>query len=457
MKSLLFQYKHIHVREDDICLQVVEWGGLFFVDRSLTFGCGSSPGLYTVVSSVVKEAAIAREGLLSKDTYQVLDDCGMIGDWDDVSRFYNTYNDIGDFIGVKMAPRGDPDKSFEVACQGTVLGVHYDTQSWTWSFCERKQAKILNSLFDIVEADTVEQKVLESISGKLGHYKAIVSEYARWERGYILYLAVPDKDRQGPGRWRKGPALVEVTKELREQCWWWIRAFTAAGKEKTSIPDVRPWFPTSFVELYPDAAGGSDTSTGNGFGGVLWNVEGRPMVYGTWPTHIQCNMKNEEGEKFARKLTLLEGVAALATLCAVPEAVAGKAVKIYTDNKGLAMAYGKAHSRDKYTYSIMMAIMNVAKYLNIKLAVVWTPRCSSPGEVVADHLSKAKFQAAGQMAGVAVDLKRVPRTLLKWVERPVVTRLLGYAILNELEEAGTQVLVREPEDKVEITALQWRK
>ena len=44
---------------------------------------------------------------------------------------------------------------------------------------------------------------------------------------------------------------------------------------------------------------------------------------------------------------------------------------LYTDNKGLAMAYGKAHSRDKYTYSVMMAIMNVAKYLNIKLAVVW--------------------------------------------------------------------------------------
>lgn len=26
-------YKHVHVREVDIPLQVVEWGGMYFVDR----------------------------------------------------------------------------------------------------------------------------------------------------------------------------------------------------------------------------------------------------------------------------------------------------------------------------------------------------------------------------------------------------------------------------------------
>ena len=26
-------YKHVHVREEDIPLQVVEWGGMYFVDR----------------------------------------------------------------------------------------------------------------------------------------------------------------------------------------------------------------------------------------------------------------------------------------------------------------------------------------------------------------------------------------------------------------------------------------
>ena len=98
----------------------------------------------------------------------------------------------------------------------------------------------------------------------------------------------------------------------------------------------------------------------------------------------------------------------------------------------------------------------MAKYLGVKLCVVWTPRCSSPGELVADHLSKAKFKEAGGVAGVQGHLARVPRTLLKWLERPTVTRLLGMAILSEMEDMGVEVLPMEPENPVEIAALKWK-
>ena len=449
-------YKHVHVRQEDIPLQVVEWGGMYFVDRSLTFGMSSSPGIYHRVSSVVKMTALARESLHKKNTFQVLDDCGYLGRRQDTVAFFKSYNEVGAAVKVRMAPQGDPDKSFECETAGTILGVHYDTVDWSWSFCRRKIDKILVGLHDVASSDTVDQKLLESISGKLEHYKHIVSEYARWERGHFLYLA-KNTTKQLPGRWRKGPLAIKVTKELKEQAEWWIAALGVALRERTRIPDVRPWFPSSFLQLFPDAAGGSDTSVGNGFGGVIWNLPGRPMVYGGWPKHIQCNMKNGQGDKFARKLTMLEGVAALAILCARPREVSGKACKIYTDNKGLALAFSSAHSRDKYTYSVMLAIKDVAKYLNINLALVWTPRCSSPGELTADQLSKAKFVEAGETAGVQVNLCRVPCTLLRWLECPVVTRCLGLAILEEIREEGTQVLDMEPENRTEIAALKYSK
>ena len=179
------------------------------------------------------------------------------------------------------------------------------------------------------------------------------------------------------------------------------------------------------------------------------------MVYGAWPAHVQENRKSELGVKFGKKLTLLEGVAALATLCAEPDLVRGKPCKLYTDNKGLALAFQKAHSRDQYTYSIMMAIKDVAKYLNINLAIVWTPRCSSPGELVADQLSKGKFQEAAKTAGCQVRLSRVPRTLLHWLKAPRVTRLLGMAILEELMDLGHEVLPMEPESPQEILSMKW--
>ena len=79
----------------------------------------------------------------------------------------------------------------------------------------------------------------------------------------------------------------------------------------------------------------------------------------------------------------------------------------------------KAHSRDKYTYSVMMALKDVAKYLNINLALVCT--------------------------------------LLRWLEGPVVTRCLGLAILEEMRDEGTQVLDMEPESRTEIAALKCSK
>ena len=416
----------------------------------------SSPGIYHTVSSVVKMTALARSGIQKKDSYQVLDDCGVVGPPGKVNTFHEEYNGIGARVNVSMAPPDDPEKCFAMATEGTILGVRYNTIKWTWSFCERKMLKILSTLHDVVEADEIEQKTLESLSGKLTHYKDIVSSHAKWERAFILYAA-ENKSKLMPGRWRRGPLQVKVTKELKEQALWWIRALGAAMKQETGIPDVRRWFPSQFLQLYPDAAGGSDTARSNGFGGVIWNPESgpRPMMYGAWPSHIQENRENELGVKFGKKLTMLEAVAALAVLCSEPDQVRNRPCKLYTDNRGLALAYKKAHSRDQYTYTVMMAIRDIAKYLNINLAIVWTPRCSSPGELVADQLSKGKFLAAAETAGCPVGLSRVPRTILKWLEAPRVSRLLGMAILEELVDLGHEVLPREPENVQEVMSLKW--
>ena len=445
-------YKHIHVAERNIALQCVEWGGKYFIDRSLTFGCSSSPGLYDCVARVVKEIALKDSGTNRRDSYQCLDDCGLVGSERDAKAFFSSYATVGPRVGVRLAEGAD--KSFGARRQGEILGINYDIDRWSWSFSDRKFKKLLNELTEIVENDTVDRKLLEKVSGKIGHYKAVVSPEARWERAHILYLATDGK--KGKARsWRQSaPQIIKVSKELRDQASWWCRAMIAAQQEETQIPDVRRWFPNKFVPVYPDAAGGSDTAVGRGFGGVVWE-EDRPMVYGAWPQHVQQNRRDKNGVRFARKLSLLEGVAALATVAGNARRLRGRAVKVFTDNAGLFQAFNKAHSRDPYCYTIMMALRDVCRYLDIKASVCWTPRCSSEGEAVADHLSKARFQEASEVAGVPVKLQNVPLTLLKWLEAPTVSRVLGYAILEELEQE-MEVLPREPEDPVEIQQLRWR-
>ena len=39
-------YKHQHVVKEDWKLQIVEWGGRFFLEMRLMFGTKSSPGIY---------------------------------------------------------------------------------------------------------------------------------------------------------------------------------------------------------------------------------------------------------------------------------------------------------------------------------------------------------------------------------------------------------------------------
>mgnify|MGYP007015773643 FL=1 len=70
-------------------------------------------------------------------------------------------------------------------------------------------------------------------------------------------------------------------------------------------------------------------------------------------------------------------------------------------------------------------------------------------------MSQGKFLAAAETAECPVRLSRVPRTILKWLEAPRVSRLLGMAILEELMDLGHEVLPMEPEDVQEILSLKW--
>ena len=278
-------YKNIAVRESDIRLQCVSWGDAIFVDRSLTFGMASSPGIYDRISGMIMQIAMKKAEVWRKDVYKCLDDCGNVGRPEQTEKFFEAYRETCAKTGVHLALMGDANKCFGSETHGTILGVHFNTVSWTWGFCERKINKILIQLFDVTESGMVEFKTLESLSGRLNHYKDIVSSEACWERGHLIYKVAETDAKRGQ---------VIVDEQLRKQCDWWARAIFATTKTRNSIPDPRLWFRSQFVELYPDAAGGSTSERGRGFGGVLWNTNPRRMFYGAWPDHIQKNLKRGE-------------------------------------------------------------------------------------------------------------------------------------------------------------------
>ena len=79
-------------------------------------------------------------------------------------------------VGVDLASRDDPDKSFGPSTHGVVLGVYFDTVQWVWALPADKLGNIVSLLKEALKADQLEQRFLKSLYGKLEHIREFVSD-----------------------------------------------------------------------------------------------------------------------------------------------------------------------------------------------------------------------------------------------------------------------------------------
>ena len=163
---------------------------------------------------------------------------------------------------------------------------------------------------------------------------------------------------------------------------------------------------------------------------------------------------NRDGTRFAHKLSTLEAVAALGLLSSEPALLMNKAVRIFSDNQGFVTAFRKAYTPDVYLQTAVMALNNVARGLNIRLDVVWSPRRSGPGEEIADDLSKGNFSNLHGIARMKVGPSYIPRTLCVWLEHPTASRVLGQAMLDEISHY-CEVLRWNLEEISEVSVITW--
>ena len=75
---------------------------------------------------------------------------------------------------------------------------------------------------------------------------------------------------------------------------------------------------------------------------------------------------------------------------------------------------------------------------------------------VADHISKGEFSEAKMIMGRGHQLRFPPKTLVKFLDSPRPTRVLGSAILKELQEY-TDVVTPEVEWDWEVERLTARR
>ena len=417
-------YKHVAVKHEDRHLQVFEFCGRYFIESQLTFGSKSSPDRFDLISDIPLEIALIKSDMWRDDAIKQLDDaCGFgTKGTGAVQRFYDNYRMVCGNIGVSLASESDPEKAFGPSTKGVILGVEFNLEDMTWRMSSKKADRLLALLWKVVDEGMASLKTVQSLCGKLNHY-AVLTKFGKWERSWILGLLI--EGGSNPSK------MLIISGLVKQQLEWWIRAVELA-KIGTKIPDPRTFTPRVYVEMFPDAAGGLGPVE-SGLGSWFPTGNSHPWIQVPWPELIQTNGRNSLGTNFARKLTTLEGAAALMGLVSEPDLIRNKNVVIFTDNAGLTFAYEKGHSKCPYANTIAKAINYMGKALNATVWVQKTPRRSNLGEIVADELSKGNLEVAmSKMGDPAGEQSFKSKVLLKWLEDPYPSRTLGEQIADEI-------------------------
>lgn len=418
-------YKHVAVRQEDIILQYFNWLGMDFVELCLVFGCRSSAGIYDRLAKLVLMLVILYSKFPFEMVCQYLDDvCAAAPEGSEtLGEFEQAYRKVADHLGVLLAPTTDPDKAFSPTTSGVVLGVHYDTVAWIWSIPADKLARLLNQIRAVDAASHVRQHDIWSLVGRILHYAPLVPS-GRFNISELIAANSVSTDRL---------AWVEVTGPLRRQLhFWWLLLKTT--NRVTSIPAPER-FPAWTFEFYTDASGGSDTSKGHGTGGVappFW-------FFAPWGRKINSGMRAADGKRIGRKLSALELVGPLICVSAGRQYCRRAPVRIWVDNSGSIGIWRKGYSTNcQLCTTVVKAIARVAAALGCRVTIDKITRCSVDGAILADELSKGRFQAFFNKYPTSWTRDPqpawIPPAILAWIENPEVDHGLGDAILCDMKQ-----------------------
>ena len=422
-------YKHLPVNREDSDLQWFSFLGKCFKETNLVFGCASLAGLFDRLAKLVLHIVVTKANFPRNLVAQYLDDCcACSNSLDSLKRYDATFSEVATSLGVELAPRDDPDKSFGPSKNGVVLGIHYDTTSWVWSYPQEKLIRLLHDLQHVLEADTEPLEFLQRVLGKIIHVAPLIPA-GKFFLLHIIKAASPSFDP---------PAAIPISRALKRQVWVWLTLLRTCNG-RVSIPDPDASLPAWTIDVYTDAAGGSPDSSWRGVGAVcqFW------WVHCPWGDAINTGKPTGDGRRFDRVMSALELVGPLLALSAAARHLQGKPVRFWVDNAASVFIFNKGYSSSCHiSAALATALAQVAAALGCQLEVVKITRCSESYSSMADALSKGDFVRFRSLATALPDLALpvnplpVPASILRWVARPSADWDLGDSIIRELRELG---------------------
>ena len=423
-------YKHIHVQQKQLCYQWFCWMNRYFCELCLIFGNVSSVGIFNRMARLMILLAVLLTDFPSFLAIQHLDDLCAIGSQDGVMiwRFYRQYQDVCRRVGVQLQEADDAgaDKAFSPTTKGSMLGIWFCTVTWRWWISEEKITRYCNDMLDMTKCVTTTQRKVWETVGKVLYVSVLVpgSKY------HVSALLKANKQSKDPH------ASVVITDLMKKQLFWWINMVRLVG-EGMPIPSSYDVCPINAIQADSDAAGG--TLRGGAGCGVIF---GKAWARVLWPHLMNTSAKCVCGAQYKHKLSFLEMVGHFLHVAVFARENVEKVIRTNIDNSGTCFLANKGRCLSCPIMDTLIRATNyVAVALRCKAYVVEVTRCSSPGSIAADALSKSDF---AKFFSVVPDAELVPRVVppafTKWLARPTQDDELGRKVVLELQRAGVEIV-----------------
>jgi hypothetical protein len=385
----------------------------------------SSPGIYDRFAGLFLFLCVRKtRGMESKDAVRYLDDVMAVGpNGSKVLRaFYDQFRATAEQIGLRLDKSGNRAKCQPPATTVIALGVHFDTESWTWKVDEEKGTRLLHDIDDILKGNSATLKKRESIVGKILD---------------MSHLLQSSKHMLGPiFDFSEGSSSHLVEETL---VWWTTKIKRAIKGYPIPMTGIR--MSGDVIKAWTDAAG----PTMHHVRGIGVAIPGYGWTFLSWPTWMEFQHSpiwDEDNDTYmevhTNKMSMLEELGVLAALCMLNEHACNKTLQVFVDNSGAVYAFAKGYSRKcRLLNTVISAIYIVSQSLGVQVVVTDITRRSDEGSRVADDLLKARKTSLQGFMRQSNRLLLIPNAIWEWMRHPKPDDYaLGHRIVAEINSCG---------------------
>jgi hypothetical protein len=245
-----------------------------------------------------------------------------------------------------------------------------------------------------------------------------------------------------------------LPEQARADLFVWAAAVSAAGSG-LPIPH-RPTAPPLTAMTFVSDAAGAQFARVNGrfvpFGpqndrgaASISAVEEGPVWFCarvTWPASLLLHARDGADHAYGCKSPTLEAIGAILPFLCCPEKIAGKHVRLLTDNE--AVVYGWAARRIQHDESasiIIRALHLISIFLGCTVTVHHLPRMSNASASLADSLTRRSTTGRAELQAIeGAESGPIPEALSTWLRNPsedwsLAPQLLQ-AVQRRMEDIG---------------------